>query len=91
MGQEILHTNCPFFLKDKLLIGHKNMSYNIQNMPYNTRNPIKSTLNTGTNLIGIVSFVNTSLFHLARGMKHTFYYGRQILNLIIRMKKYLRR
>lgn len=45
------------------------MPYYMQKIPYNTRNPIKSTLNTVTNLIGIVSFVNTSLFHLARGMK----------------------
>lgn len=43
------------------------MPYNII-MPYN---PIKSTLNTGANLIGTVSFVSTSLFHLARGMKLT--------------------
>lgn len=50
-------------------------------MPYNTRNPIKSTLNTGTNLSGIVSFMNTSLFHLARGIKLTFHFGKKILNM----------
>lgn len=52
-------------------------------MPYNTRYPIRSTLNTGTNLSGIVSFMNSSLFHWARGIKLTFHFGRKILNLII--------
>lgn len=47
-------------------------------MSYNTKNPMKSTLNTGTNLSGIVSFMDTSLFHLARGIgiKLTFHFGR---------------
>ena len=47
-------------------------------MPYNTRYPIRSTLNTGTNLSGIVSFMNSSLFHLARGIKLIFHFGRKM-------------
>lgn len=47
-------------------------------MPYNTRYPIRSTLNTGTNLSGIVSFMNSSLFYWARGTKLTFHFGRKI-------------
>lgn len=46
-------------------------------MPFNTKNPMKSTLNTGTNLSGIVSFMDISLFHLARGIKLTFHFGRR--------------
>lgn len=69
-GQEIL---TGLFLKDKLVTSHQNS----QDMPYNTKNPMKSTLNTGTNLSGIVSFMDTSLFHLARGIKLTFHFGRR--------------
>lgn len=60
-------------------------SPNTQNVPYNTRNPIKSTSNTGANLSGIYYyyffFMDTSLSRLARGIKLTFHFGRKHLNL----------